>query len=42
MEDKIKNLKENANKILNEITNTQELEKLRVEYLGKKGEIDEL
>ncbi len=42
MEDKIKNLKENANRILNEITSTQELEKLRVEYLGKKGEIVEL
>ena len=39
MEEKIKLLKEKASKKLNEILSTQELENIRVEFLGKKGEV---
>ena len=36
MEEKIKNLKEQAMKKLEEIKNAQDVENLRVEFLGKK------
>lgn len=39
MEEKIKLLKEKATQKLNEIISTQQLENIRVEYLGKKGEV---
>ena len=39
MEEKIKNLKEQAMKKLEEIKNAQDVENLRVEFLGKKGEV---
>lgn len=39
MEEKIKLLKEKASKKLNEILSTQELDNIRVEFLGKKGEV---
>ncbi len=42
MEDKIKSLKEQAIKKLEEIKNAQDVENIRVEYLGKKGEVVEI
>ena len=42
MEEKIKLLKEEAIKNLNDAKTTEELENLRVKYLGKKGELVEL
>lgn len=42
MEEKIKNLKEQAMKKLEEIKNAQDVENLRVEFLGKKGEVVEI
>ena len=42
MEEKIKSLKEQAIKKLEEIKNAQDVENIRVEYLGKKGEVVEI
>lgn len=42
MEEKIKNLKEQAMKKLEEIKNAQDVENIRVEFLGKKGEVVEI
>jgi len=39
MEEKFKEIRENVRKKLNEIANLQELQELKVNYLGKKGEI---
>ena len=42
MEEKIKNLKEQAMKKLEDIKNAQDVENIRVEFLGKKGEVVEI
>ena len=42
MEEKIKSLKEQAIKKLEEIKSAQDVENIRVEYLGKKGEVVEI
>lgn len=42
MEEKVKVLREKVMQNLNEVTSTNELEELRVKYLGKKGEVVEL
>ena len=42
MEEKIKALKEKISKDFKEISNLEELEKIRLKYMGKKGEVVEL
>ena len=42
MEEKIKNIRENLDKDIKEVTNLQSLNELRVKYLGKKGLVTEL